>query len=461
MANFGFRMVEGKGFGAVAAVAACLAGCANPMSGKRFACDEPGTQSTCLSGYLCVATPGHSYKGVCTPAGEVGDLGPWDPGSRDLVPLNPDAGEDAGPDPGPDSQVVCKPNDHKQCSGGNVYWFDSCGVKGALAETCACGCTGDACNCCPNCNGKICGDDGCGGSCGTCVTGNTCQAGQCQGNGCPAGYVLVPPGQFTMGATPDEPGQNCWAHNQPQHQVTIGKAFCLKATEVTQAEWQAAMGNNPSYFSSCGGTCPVEQVSWWDAVAYCNKLSEKEGLQKCYGLTGCSGTPGKGDYSCTGVTFVGLGCTGYRLPTESEWEYAARAGTTTATYNGTEAHAEESNCQYCSASSVLDPIAWWCGNAGSKTHPVKTTTIAANPWGLSDMLGNVWEWVEDCWHDGYNGHPTDGTAWQDGCSAGSVRVVRGGCWFNFAYVVRAAIRSYDDPGYRSIYLGFRPARSVP
>jgi formylglycine-generating enzyme required for sulfatase activity len=271
-----------------------------------------------------------------------------------------------------------------------------------------------------------------------------------------------------MGSSSTEPGATCWSDGETYpHQVTIGKGFCLKATEVTQDEWYAAMGTKPSSFSSCGGTCPVEHVSWWDAVAYCNKLSSNEGLQQCY--TGCSGTAGS-DYTCTGI-FAPPGCKGYRLPTESEWEYAARAGTTTATYNGTEQQA--GTCSYCSASSVLDPIAWWCGNAGNKTHPVGTTTMKANPWGLSDMLGNVWEWVEDCWHGSYDGdgdekvqtpgkdHPTDGTAWQDGCSTGSDRVERGGGWSNNAYYVRAAYRYDNDPGIRGYSLGFRPARSSP
>jgi formylglycine-generating enzyme required for sulfatase activity len=251
-----------------------------------------------------------------------------------------------------------------------------------------------------------------------------------------------------MGSPTDEPGHN---DNEEQHQVTITRAFCLKETEVTQGEWQALMGNNPSHFQSCGSTCPVEQVNWWDAVAYCNALSKNEGLQECYTLSGCSGTPGAG-FSCGGVTFVGLSCTGYRLPTEAEWEYAARAGTTTSTYNGT-IDAGHLSCEQ--PNPVLDPIAWFCGNSGDRTHPVKQKQ--PNAWGLYDMLGNVWEWCWD-WYDWYpGGAMTDPT----GPGTGSSRVNRGGSWGVNAWFVRAAFRNRDDPGIRFYSLGFRPARSIP
>jgi formylglycine-generating enzyme required for sulfatase activity len=304
------------------------------------------------------------------------------------------------------------------------------------------------CQCVPDCSGKQCGDDGCGGSCGQCGGGQMCIVNKCVVSSCPAGYVPISAGTFTMGSPTDEPGRD---GDETQHQVTITRAFRLKETEVTQGEWQALMGNNPSYFQSCGSTCPVEKVSWWDAVAYCNALSKKEGLQECYTLSGCSGTPGV-VFACTGVTFVGLSCTGYRLPTEAEWEYAARAGTTTSTYNGT-IDAEHLYCEQ--PNPVLDPIAWFCGNSGGTTHPVKQKQ--PNAWGLHDMLGNVWEWCWD-WYDSYpGGAVTDPT----GPGTGSDRVFRGGSWYDFARFVRAALRVWDDPGYRGDYLGFRPARSIP
>ena len=308
--------------------------------------------------------------------------------------------------------TCCTPDDHKACSGGNVYWYDSCGKQGSLAQTCQYGCS----------------------------------AGECYAsNQCPTGYVLVPSGTFTMGSPTTEPDRFI---DETEHQVTISKPFCLKETEVTQGEWQALMGNNPSYFSTCGSDCPVETVSWWDSVAYCNQLSSNQGLTLCYTLTGCSGTPGVAGYTCTGVTFAGLTCTGYRLPTESEWEYAARAGTTTGTYNGTSTlrGSEQPN-------TVLDSIAWFSGNSGSKTHIVKGKT--PNAWGLYDMLGHVSEWTWD-WSGDYPGTVTDPT----GVPTGSVRAHRGACWGNFARYIRAALRGSAGQDARGTTLGLRPSRST-
>jgi len=287
---------------------------------------------------------------------------------------------------------------------------------------------------------------------------------------CPEGYALIKPGTFMMGSPPDEPGRD--PDEGPRHRVTISKAFCLKKTEVTQGEWEALMGNNPSRFQKCGDSCPVEQVTWGDAVAYCNALSRKEGLEECYSLTGCSGTPDAGDFQCTDVTFAGLSCKGYRLPTEAEWEYAARAGTTTALYTGGITLRGKNNAP------ELNPIAWYGGNSGvnyegaldcsgwpekqyssSRCGPHPVAKKQPNAWGLYDMLGNVYEWVQDWYHDSYNGAPTDGSAWKS--PAGSGRVFRGGSWLGDAGYVRAASRSWLPLGFGLPVLGFRPARSVP
>jgi formylglycine-generating enzyme required for sulfatase activity len=232
-------------------------------------------------------------------------------------------------------------------------------------------------------------------------------------------YVLVSKGSFTMGSPPGEAGRSS---DETQHMVTLTRDFYLKATEVTQGEWRALMGDNPSSFGDCGDDCPVESVSWFQAVDYVNALSRSEGLEECYGGTGSE------------RSFVGLDCRGYRLPTEAEWEYAARAGTLGARYG------------------ELDDIAWYGANA-SATQPVGRK--APNDWGLHDMLGNVWEWTHD-WYGAYGGAATDPV----GPARGSGRVSRGGGWDYVAALCRAAYRHRDHPVIRRSYLGFRPARSA-
>lgn len=251
----------------------------------------------------------------------------------------------------------------------------------------------------------------------------------------PSGYVWIPAGRFRMGSPDGEAGRD--GDEGPVHEVEITRGFWMKGTEVTQGEWEEVMGNNPSKFQACGKGCPVEQVSWWDAVAYCNALSRREGLEECYEMRGCKGRPGGGDYFCEGVGFRGLGCRGYRLPTEAEWEYAARAGSETALYTGGmtlrgKNHAPE-----------LDGIAWYGGNSGvsyeggwdcsgwpekqyasTRCGPHPVGQKRPNGWGLYDMLGNVWEWVWD-WYGGYSsGRQVDPL----GPETGRLRVGRGGSW---------------------------------
>ena len=250
----------------------------------------------------------------------------------------------------------------------------------------------------------------------------------------PRGYVRIEAGEFTMGSPAGELGRD---DDEVQHQVTITRAFELKATEVTQAEWQAVMGNNPSYFAACGGNCPVENVSWYDAVDYMNRLSDNEGLARCYA-------------NDAERAFAGLDCPGYRLPTEAEWEYAARAGTQTAFYTGGITHPFD--CEPLDPN--LDLAGWYCGNAGDTTHPVGLKQV--NAWGLYDMHGNVLEWVQD-W---YGGYPAGAAVDPLGSAAGVVRVVRGGSWSLVAGFARSAGRFWFDPGPRNFNFGFRPARSL-
>jgi formylglycine-generating enzyme required for sulfatase activity len=212
--------------------------------------------------------------------------------------------------------------------------------------------------------------------------------------------VRITPGSFIMGSTRGDPAE------KPVHQVTISRAFYMGKYEVTQAQWQAVMGNNPSYFKDCAN-CPVERVSWDDT---------QEFIQRVNGMND--------GYS-------------YRLPTEAEWEYACRAGTT-GDYAGNPGE-----------------MAWYSENSGSKTHDVGTKQ--PNAFGLYDMHGNVWEWCQDWYHVDYNGAPSDGSAWLSGGEQG-YWVLRGGSYYVDATGLRSAVRFratrggplYDLYGFRVV-----------
>jgi formylglycine-generating enzyme required for sulfatase activity len=214
-------------------------------------------------------------------------------------------------------------------------------------------------------------------------------------------FVLIPAGTFMMGS----PDSDTEARNdeKPAHRVTISQSFYLGKYPVTQAQWETVMGNNPSHFKD-NPNHPVERVSWNDVQGFIRKLNEREG---------------GGDY---------------RLPTEAQWEYACRAGTETPRYH-----------------QDIDAIAWYDANSSRQTHPVGQKL--PNAWGLYDMLGNVWEWVQDRYAEGYYRYRP--TVDPQGLVAGAFRVYRGGSWDGTARVVRAAGRVGTVPGVRDVYLGFR------
>jgi formylglycine-generating enzyme required for sulfatase activity len=279
-------------------------------------------------------------------------------------------------------------------------------------------------------------------------------------------WITIPAGTFKMGSPTSEP---CRIANEDSHLVTLTQGFELMATEVTQGEYEKAMGHNPSFFKNCGSDCPVEQVNWHMAVAYCNTLSQQKGLLPCYSCTGsgssiscqeASGYSGKYIYKCPG----------YRLPTEAEWEWAYRAGTQKAYYNGDNM---ASACSGCAIKDVtLDAIGWSASNAAvvyaqctdlsswgcpscAGTHPVGKKQ--GNPWGLFDMAGNVSEWCHDWFLDNLG---TSSVSDPGGPGKGSSRVCRGGSWYLSAAFLRAATRYDSAPKDQSQTIGFRCGRRI-
>ena len=221
--------------------------------------------------------------------------------------------------------------------------------------------------------------------------------------------VSIPGGRFRMGCTREQ--RDCDDDENPVHEVQVG-AFEIGQHEVTQEVWEAVMGENPSRHKCA--QCPVEQVSWDDIQVFLKKLNEQTGSQ-------------------------------YRLPTEAEWEYAARGG-------------QQSRGYQYAGSNNADAVAWYRGNRGP---PRRVGQKEPNELGLYDMSGNVEEWVEDCWHESYRGAPSDGRAWGSENSGDcSRRVLRGGSWLDFPRDLRAADRSRNATGLRKPLIGFRLARTL-
>jgi len=210
-------------------------------------------------------------------------------------------------------------------------------------------------------------------------------------------FVLIP-------AATDRLGGDGYPDERPHRDVRVA-AFLLARTECTQEAWARGGGRPVSRWT--GDDLPVERVSWAASRAWCERL-------------------------------------GLRLPSEAEWEYAARAGG-----DGRYAHGD--------ATGLLDAYAWHDDNAGGRTHPVATRR--ANAWGLHDMPGNVWEWCEDRWHDTHDGAPGDGRARTEG--EAPTRVIRGGGWWDYDWFCRSAHRRRRGPGYRHETVGFRPAADLP
>jgi formylglycine-generating enzyme required for sulfatase activity len=235
----------------------------------------------------------------------------------------------------------------------------------------------------------------------------------------------VPAGTYTIGCTKGQ-GRDCH-EDETSHKVKLTRSILVGETEVTQALYAAVMGSNPAGFAACGA-CPVENISWYDAVALANALSALEGLEPCYVIAGES------------VSWPqGPACLGYRLPTEAEWEVSARAGR---------------DYKYAGGGDV-DEVGWVDDNSGGQAHPVGQKP--ANGYGLYDMSGNVREWVWDWYGEYPSGKGTD----PSGPASGSYRAYRGGGWRFGPQGARVTDRNGFAPGSRSDVLGVRLLRTAP
>ena len=266
----------------------------------------------------------------------------------------------------------------------------------------------------------------------------------------PGTFKTLNAGSFIMGSPNTE---LCRLENEVRHVVTLSRRFQIMTTEVTQGMFLLVMGTSPSLFKTCGGNCPVDSVTWSDAAYYANQLSKRAKLQTCY-LCDAKGGVATFPYSCrVNPTYAGppgksiYQCPGYRLPTEAEWEYAYRAKRTTALYNG--------NLSACKADKLADNIGWYHDNAGGKTHPAKQK--APNPWGLYDMGGNAWEWVND-WFTANLG--TKKAVDPVGPASGNGKVLKGGSISVTAGGMRGAARQETPFDMNQKSFGFRVARTL-
>lgn len=264
-------------------------------------------------------------------------------------------------------------------------------------------------------------------------------------------FVLIPAGTFQMGSNEG------YSDNKLVHEVTITKPFYMGKYEVTQAEYEKYCSytgsDSPSSKYGDGDNYPAYYVSWYDALVYCNKRSMAEDLEPCYSIDDSTDPEDWGKVpSSEDATWDSVICNwnanGYRLPTEAEWEYAARAGDNTVdslTYSGT------------SDVNKLGDYAWYYDSANDNTHEVGTKL--PNAFGLYDMSGNVWEWCWNWFTSEYDEN-TEGGSDPTGTSAGSDRIRRGGCWNWYSDNCAVSLRGIRDPFNRNSYLGFRVVRQA-
>jgi formylglycine-generating enzyme required for sulfatase activity len=297
------------------------------------------------------------------------------------------------------------------------------------------------------------------------------------------GYKYINGGNYDIGSLSVEQVRD---DDEMRRSISLKEGFWIKETEVTQGEWIQVTGNNPSYFKGCGLNCPVERINWYEAVNFLNNLSRQENLSECYELSNCQPDKGfgcndagnemlycKGGFICSHVEW-NKSCTGYRLPTEAEWEVAARGGDAKATYNGTltikgKNHAEELDeiAVYGGNSEVSYKGGFDCSKWEDKQYSSKfcgpryVKSKFPNGYGLYDMLGNVSEWTWDAYDKNALGGKYPVTGGMINTNPSVDRVFRGCGWSDSARNCRAAYRFRDTPSLRFGFLGLRPVRSNP
>ena len=258
--------------------------------------------------------------------------------------------------------------------------------------------------------------------------------------------VYVEGGTFTMGCT-EEQEADCFNDESPAHEVTVN-SFYMGKYEVTQGEWESLMGENPSHFSDCGSNCPVENVAWYGVVVYCNRLSEQAGLTPCYysdnEFTNVYGKSGQTwSLPNAGEVYWQIAANGYRIPTEAEWEYAARGGMQSEGYK-------------FAGGNDVSAVAWYSDNSSSSTHAVGGK--APNELGLFDMSGNVSEWCWDWWDSNYYSESI--RCQPQGPNSGTLRVLRSGGEDGNTRSCRVSRRGSGNPGNSYVSLGFRLVSSL-
>jgi formylglycine-generating enzyme required for sulfatase activity len=453
----------------VVATLVVAAACHKPLTDRCFECSGPG-DPFCGPGVACVAAPeGKQFKFWCECGGGSTDIH----ADAEIEVVADPSIEEPHADVGDDEAM----NEIESEDADDVHYPD----------------------CVPSCGGKECGDDGCGGGCGTCDPWKSCESGRCvtkgtvcAGTTCPGVYgydvvcnaqdhceyvskdntgwrshdvwVHVPAGSFTMGSPTGEGGHE--SHEEPQHDVTFAKGYLIGKYEVTVLQYEACLAASPT-------KCTTPSTADWDGAGW--------GVN--YSLGSPAPKTDRPEHPQNGLTWsqaravCAWTCFGCRLPYESEWEYAA-SGPVHRKYPWGDV--PEPDCDH----AVWDPDGDWqrpwgcdpCTTTGcSGTSPVGSKPLGASWSGALDMAGNVWEWVQDCWHSGYDGdgdglvktagkdHPVDGTAWEgEGCTTGSNRVKRGG-GFNTrdAAYLRSSGRDYDGPSVRYAGFGARCLRPLP